>query len=205
LRGTRVSRRTLRSIRSASRMFVHISRVSMGRDYSQLSAMERNDLHSRSLNGESLRSIARGLAPSQSPGNSRPSTSAGLSWIEIFRSLVGYYVQQIGDDTGAGATLGDSGRGSATWRVTSMQGYKEFAAQNRPEGWTPGSRLRFLPRRGNCLRPSRCTESRHAVPFLWAAVLHTQNSFDLDLPLRTTAQGILSRYGRYGTGKEKGR
>jgi hypothetical protein len=86
-----------------------------------------------------------------------------------------------------------------------MQGYKEFAAQNRPERWTPSSHLRFLPRRGSCLRPSRCTESRHAVPFLWAAVLHTQNSFDLDLPLRTTAQGILSRYGRYGTGKEKGR
>jgi hypothetical protein len=90
----------------------------MGRDYSQLSAMERNDLHSRSLNGESLRSIARILVPSQSPGNSRPSTSAGLSWIEIFRSLVGYYVQQIGDDTGAGATLGDSGRGSGD-----MEGY----------------------------------------------------------------------------------
>src|SRR5437016_1808508 len=38
---------------------VHISRVSMGRHYSQLSATERNDLHSRILNGESLRSIAR--------------------------------------------------------------------------------------------------------------------------------------------------
>ena len=33
----------------------------MGHHYSQLSAMERNDLHSRMLNGESLRSIARSL------------------------------------------------------------------------------------------------------------------------------------------------
>jgi len=33
----------------------------MGRHYSQLSATERNDLHSRMLNGESLRSIARSL------------------------------------------------------------------------------------------------------------------------------------------------
>ena len=31
----------------------------MGHHYSQLSATERNDLHSRILNGESLRSIAR--------------------------------------------------------------------------------------------------------------------------------------------------
>ncbi|WP_409997707.1 helix-turn-helix domain-containing protein [Bradyrhizobium sp. SZCCHNRI3043] len=38
----------------------------MGRHYSQLNATERNDLHSRMLNGESLRSIARSLgrAPS---------------------------------------------------------------------------------------------------------------------------------------------
>jgi IS30 family transposase len=35
--------------------------VSMGRKYNQLSATERNDLHSRMLKGESLRSIARGL------------------------------------------------------------------------------------------------------------------------------------------------
>jgi hypothetical protein len=186
-------------------MFVHISKVSMGRDYSQLSATERNDLHSRSLNGESLRSIVRDFGASQSPGNSRPSTSAGLSRIEII-PIIGRLL------------LPADRRRYWSWRhaggfrsrVGDMEGYvnasyKEFAAQNRPEGWTPGPRSRFLPRRGNCLRPSRCTESRHAVPFLWAAVLYTQNSFDLDLPLRTTAQGILSRYGRYGTGKEKGR
>jgi hypothetical protein len=28
--------------------------------------------------------------------------------------------------------------------------------------------------RGSYLRPSRRTESRHAVPFLWAAAFHTQ-------------------------------
>src|SRR4051812_6729146 len=33
----------------------------MGLRYNQLSATERNDLHSRILRGESLRSIARGL------------------------------------------------------------------------------------------------------------------------------------------------
>ena len=38
----------------------------MGQKYSQLSATERNDLHSRILNGESLRSIARALGRSVS-------------------------------------------------------------------------------------------------------------------------------------------
>jgi IS30 family transposase len=38
----------------------------MGRHYSQLSATERNDLHSRILNGESLRSIARDFGRSVS-------------------------------------------------------------------------------------------------------------------------------------------
>src|ERR1700744_2879548 len=38
---------------------VPISRLSMGRHYSQLSATERNELHNRMLKGESLRSIAR--------------------------------------------------------------------------------------------------------------------------------------------------
>jgi IS30 family transposase len=38
----------------------------MGRKYTQLSATERNDLHSRMLNGESLRSIARVLGRSAS-------------------------------------------------------------------------------------------------------------------------------------------
>src|SRR5437016_253594 len=38
----------------------------MGQKYSQLSATERNDLHNRMLNGESLRSIARDLGRSAS-------------------------------------------------------------------------------------------------------------------------------------------
>ena len=38
----------------------------MGHKYNQLSATERNDLHSRILKGESLRSIARGLGRSAS-------------------------------------------------------------------------------------------------------------------------------------------
>jgi hypothetical protein len=63
--------------------------------------------------------------------------------------LVGYYFQQITDDTGAGATLGGfrsriAGVGPQLgflFPVGDMQGYvnakvyKEFAAQNRPEGW----------------------------------------------------------------------
>ena len=63
--------------------------------------------------------------------------------------LVGYYFQQITDDTGAGATLGGfrsriAGVGPQVgflFPVGDMQGYinakvyKEFAAQNRPEGW----------------------------------------------------------------------
>lgn len=63
--------------------------------------------------------------------------------------LVGYYFQQISDDIGSGATLGGfrsrvAGVGPQVgfiFPVGDMQGYlnikgyKEFAAQNRPEGW----------------------------------------------------------------------
>lgn len=63
--------------------------------------------------------------------------------------LVGYYFQQITDDTGAGATLGGfrsriAGAGPQIGYLfpvgdmqgyVNLKGYKEFASENRPEGW----------------------------------------------------------------------
>lgn len=63
--------------------------------------------------------------------------------------LVGYYFQQLTADSGSGATLGDfksrvAGIGPQIgylFPINGMQGYinvkgyKEFASQNRPEGW----------------------------------------------------------------------
>jgi len=63
--------------------------------------------------------------------------------------LVGYYFQQVTGDSGSGATLGDfksrvAGVGPQIGYVfpindmkgfISLKGYKEFAAENRPEGW----------------------------------------------------------------------
>jgi hypothetical protein len=68
---------------------------------------------------------------------------------QFHAGLVGYYFQQISDDTGPGATLGGfrsriAGIGPQVgflFPVGDMEGYvnakvyKEFAAQNRPAGW----------------------------------------------------------------------
>jgi len=73
--------------------------------------------------------------------------------------LVGYYFQQITDDSGAGATLGGfrsrvAGVGPQVgllFPVAGMQGYinlkayKEFAAQNRPEGWNAWATFAISP------------------------------------------------------------
>lgn len=56
---------------------VPILRVRMGQHYSQLSATERNDLHSRLLTGESLRSIARGLGRAASTLSREISRNSG--------------------------------------------------------------------------------------------------------------------------------
>ncbi len=67
----------------------------------------------------------------------------------IHLGLVGYYFQQVTDDFGAPAALGGfrsrvAGVGPQVgilFPIAGMQGYlnvkgyKEFAAQNRPEGW----------------------------------------------------------------------
>jgi hypothetical protein len=64
--------------------------------------------------------------------------------------IVGYYFQQISDDTGAGATLGGfrsriAGIGPQIGYLfpvggmqgyVNLKGYKDFAAENRPEGWS---------------------------------------------------------------------
>jgi len=68
---------------------------------------------------------------------------------QIHIGLVGYYFQQLTGDSGSGATLGDfksriAGIGpqvgfivplGAQQLYINLKGYKEFAAQNRPEGW----------------------------------------------------------------------
>jgi hypothetical protein len=64
--------------------------------------------------------------------------------------FVGYYFQQISDDTGAGATLGGfrsriAGIGPQIGYLfpvggmqgyANLKGYRDFAAENRPEGWS---------------------------------------------------------------------
>lgn len=68
---------------------------------------------------------------------------------QVFVGLVGYWFQQITGDSGSGATLGDfksrvGGIGPQIGFLfplgemkgyLNFKGYKEFAAQNRPEGW----------------------------------------------------------------------
>ena len=63
--------------------------------------------------------------------------------------LVGYFYNQLGGDSGAGARLGDFKSrvagigpqwghffkvGEKLWYVN-LKGYDEFEAKNRPEGW----------------------------------------------------------------------
>jgi hypothetical protein len=73
--------------------------------------------------------------------------------------LVGYLYQQVGGDSGAGATLGNfksrvAGIGpqvGVLFPIFGMQGYvnlkgyKEFAAENRPEGWNLWLALAISP------------------------------------------------------------
>jgi len=76
----------------------------------------------------------------------------GASWSfsdSLYVGVAGYFFNQLSPDTGGGALLGDfrsrvAGVGpQAGWSFrlggiatdVSVRGYKEFAAQNRPEGW----------------------------------------------------------------------
>jgi hypothetical protein len=74
--------------------------------------------------------------------------------------LVGYYFQQVTGDSGAGARLGDfKGRvlgvgpqigfmfpaGEGYQGYVNLKGYRDFAAENRPEGWTAWVTLAFSP------------------------------------------------------------
>lgn len=68
---------------------------------------------------------------------------------QVMIGIVGYYLQQISDDSGSGANLGPfksrvAGLGpqigfifplGGTQAFLGVKGYKEFAAENRPEGW----------------------------------------------------------------------
>src|SRR5262249_61195495 len=74
--------------------------------------------------------------------------------------LVGYYFQQVTGDSGAGARLGDfKGRvlgigpqigfmfsaGEGYQGYLNLKGYRDFAVENRPEGWTAWVTLAFSP------------------------------------------------------------
>src|SRR5262245_43957345 len=74
--------------------------------------------------------------------------------------LVGYYLQQITGDSGEGARLGVfKGRvlgvgpqigfifpvGEGSQGYLNLKGYRDFAAENRPEGWTAWVTLAFSP------------------------------------------------------------
>ena len=74
--------------------------------------------------------------------------------------VVGYYFKQITGDTGLGATLGGfesriAGIGPQMGYVfqvsdqiqayVNVKAYKEFAAENRPEGWNLWATLSFSP------------------------------------------------------------
>jgi len=74
--------------------------------------------------------------------------------------LVGYFFQQVTGDSGAGARLGDfEGRvlgigpqigfiflaGEGYQGYLNLKGYRDFAAENRPEGWTAWVTLAFSP------------------------------------------------------------
>jgi hypothetical protein len=82
--------------------------------------------------------------------------------------LVGYVFQQISDDTGAGATLGGfrsrvAGIGPQVGFLfpfgdmqgyLNLKGYKEFAAENRPEGWNMWLTLAISPKAPDAAPPS---------------------------------------------------
>lgn len=73
--------------------------------------------------------------------------------------VVGYYFQQVTGDSGSGATLGDfksriAGVGpqmgfifplGGSQAFLGVKGYKEFAAENRPEGWNVWVTLSLSP------------------------------------------------------------
>jgi hypothetical protein len=71
--------------------------------------------------------------------------------------LAGYYFQQLTADSGAGAKLGDfKGRVAGigpqigfmfplAQGYLNVKGYKDFAAENRPEGWTAWLTLLISP------------------------------------------------------------
>lgn len=74
--------------------------------------------------------------------------------------VAGYYFQQLTGDSGAGATLGDfkgrvAGIGPQIGFIfpvaqgyqgyVNLRGYKDFAAQNRPEGWTTWVTFQLSP------------------------------------------------------------
>ncbi|MBR0692269.1 transporter [Bradyrhizobium lablabi] len=74
--------------------------------------------------------------------------------------LAGYYFQQLTGDSGAGATLGDfKGRvlgigpqvgfifpvAEGYQGYLNLRGYKDFAAENRPDGWTAWATFQLSP------------------------------------------------------------
>lgn len=79
---------------------------------------------------------------------------------QILVGAVGYYFQQITGDSGAGATLGGFRSrvagigpqigylfpvGEQLQGYVNVKAYKEFAAENRPEGWNLWVTLSFSP------------------------------------------------------------
>jgi hypothetical protein len=79
---------------------------------------------------------------------------------QINVGLVGYYFQQVTGDRGVGATLGPNESrvagagpqlnyffpvGDKIQGVVNVKAYREFAAQNRPEGWNAWFTLAFSP------------------------------------------------------------
>ncbi|WP_024575736.1 transporter [Afipia sp. OHSU_I-C4] len=86
---------------------------------------------------------------------------------QFHAGLVGYYFQQITDDTGAGATLGGfrsrlAGIGPQVgflFPVGDMEGYfnvkayKDFAAENRPEGWSAWVTFAISPKAPEAASP----------------------------------------------------
>jgi len=101
-----------------------------------------------------------GDAPSPGPGysvkfsgwNAYAHIDVGTSWSfndSLYVGAAGYFFRQVSPDTGGSARLGDfrsqvAGAGPQIgWSLQlggiatdfNVRGYKEFAAQNRPEGW----------------------------------------------------------------------
>lgn len=80
---------------------------------------------------------------------------------QLFVGVVGYYFHQLTGDSGAGATLGPFRSqvagigpqigwlfpvGSDMQGYLNVKGYKEFAAENRPEGWNVWVTFALSPR-----------------------------------------------------------